>query len=194
MKRICGIILASVVAVALLASAAPMVETQPSETMELNLASNLRSLLEFTNDKGDPREVDLDITLNGSGPAQEATLKVKPADGKKEWLTCWVKFPEITLSRVPQSIEFIGTVLEGSPNITIDAADPNGPCIAIPFMQMGEWRGEKGFLLVKGKEFMVWDEDRERELETPLRLKYMLIFSQTGEGFTVKMRGVKIRL
>jgi hypothetical protein len=64
----------------------------------------------------------------------------------------------------------------------------------MPFMQIGKWRGNRGHLTVQGNKFMVWKENRKRELETPLRLKYMLIFSQSGEALTVKVKGIRIHL
>lgn len=193
MKRIVGTV--AVVAFALCVSATPQEqEKKPTETIELNLAANLRGLLKFTNNKGDPCEVDAEIATNGADPVQDVTITAKRKDGKKEWFTCWVEFPEVTLSRIPESIEFLGEVKDGTPNIVIDAADPNGPCIAMAFMQIGKWRGDKGHLKVHGNKFMVWKENREREVEAPLRLKYMLIFSQSGAPFTVKIKGIRIYL
>jgi hypothetical protein len=185
----------SVVAAATYVMAAPpQEEKQTMNTIELNLATNLRGLLKFTNDKDESRKVDVDISVNGADPVVDATLRVKPTDGKKEWLTCHVLFPEVILGSVPQSVEFMGEVMEGNPKITIDAADPNGPCIAIPMMQDGKWLGEKGNIQLKGQKFMVWKEKRTRELGTPLRLKYLLIFSPSGDGFTVKLSGLRIHL
>lgn len=130
-------------------------------TIELNLATNLRGLLKFTNDKTEPREVEIDISVNGNDPVENATLWVKPIDGKKEWLTCHVLFPEIVLSSVLESIELLAEVTEGSPNLTIDVAGPNGPCIAVPIMRDGKWLGRKGHTHLDGQEFMVWKEKRK---------------------------------
>ncbi|MEI7833311.1 MAG: hypothetical protein WCJ56_08950 [bacterium] len=164
------------------------------QTIDLNLATNLGGLLKFTNDQDEPRLVGFDIIVNGSDPVVDAILRVRPDDEKKEWLSCHVLFPEVTLSSVPQSIEFLGEVLEGSPNMVIDAADPDGPCIELPIMQKGQWCGEQGHIQVAGQPFMVWKEKRTRELHTPLRLKYLLIFSPAGEGFTIKLTGFRIHL
>lgn len=175
-------------------AAPPAGGAQREDTVELNLATNLRGLLKFTNDKDEPREVDIDITVNGADPVADATLRVKPTDGKKEWLTCHVLFPEIVLSDVPKSIEFLGEILDGTPNLTIDGADPNGPCIAIPLMRGGKSLGKKGKVQLQGQQFMVWKDNKKRELGSPLRLKYLLIFSPSGEGFTVKISGLRIKL
>lgn len=75
--KLVGLALTVAGALCVMAGPPQQEEMKTINTIDLNLATNLRGLLKFTTDKGAPCEVDTEITTNGADPVQDVTIRLK---------------------------------------------------------------------------------------------------------------------
>jgi len=150
-----------------------------------NIATYLKGILKITNDKDEPKEADVQIQESGFDPVDSVRLTVKPKS--PGWLTCHLLFPEISTDRIPDKVSLGCEVFTPDTNIIIDGADPHGPCIEIPFRRDGAWCFGKNEVDIRNANFMVWKTKSKRKLESPIRIKYVLLISREGHPIDVSI-------
>lgn len=155
----------------------------------VNLATHIRGLIRLTDENDTPVEADISVQETGFDPVESVHLAVTPSEAKP--FTCHILFPEISLAEIPSRVRLGIKINSDDTNVVFDGADKTGPCVALPVYRSGNWvQGSNE--LDMGKEYMVWKENRTRQLEPPIRIKYLLIISNSGNPIDVEIQGISI--